>query len=86
MASSGDLKHGRGLMEILGHAVIDPTFRKKVFEEPDKLAKEYNLSPQDTEALKNIDRAKIEGAASQVKETSEFAISIVIRGHFDTKA
>ena len=85
MASSSDLKQGRGLMEILGHAVIDPTFRKKLFDEPDKVASQYGLSPQDTLALKNIDRAKIEGAASQVKESSEFAISIVIRGHFDTK-
>jgi hypothetical protein len=86
MASSSELIQGRGLMELVGRAVIDPEFRKKLFDEPESIAKQYGLSPQDSAALKTLDRPKLESAASQVTERSEFAISIVIRGHFDTKA
>jgi hypothetical protein len=72
-------------MELLGRAVIDPEFRKKLFNESDSVAKEYGLSAQDSAALKTLDRSKLESAAGQIAERSEFAISIVIRGHFDTK-
>ncbi len=32
MASSSELKQGRGLLELLGRAVIDPEFRIDLFD------------------------------------------------------
>jgi hypothetical protein len=43
------------------------------------------ISYYNGKALKTLDRSKLESAAGQIAERSEFAISIVIRGHFDTK-
>ena len=73
-------------MELLGRSLIGPDFRKRVFNEPDSVPREYNLSPQDSAASKSIHKQTIEGAAGQIAERSEFAISIVIRGHFDMKS
>ena len=71
-----------GLMELLGKAVVDPAFRDKLFASTDAVASEYGLSAQDKEALKTVDRAKIEEAATQMKSKSHIAISIVIRVKF----
>jgi hypothetical protein len=72
----------RGLMELLGKAVLDIDFRKKLFQEPDAMAKQYQLSTQDTEALKKVDPKTLEAAATQMASKSEVTISIVIRIHF----
>jgi hypothetical protein len=71
-----------GLMELLGKAVVDPAFRDKLFASTDAVATEYGLSPQDKEALKTVDRAKIEEAATQMTSKAQTAISIVIRIKF----
>ncbi len=71
-----------GLMELLGKAVVDPAFRDKLFTSTDAVADEYGLSPNDKEALKTVDRAKIEEAASQMTSRAQTAISIVIRIKF----
>ena len=71
-----------GLMELLGKAVVDPEFRNKLFAEPDAVADQYGLAPSDKAALKTIDRAKIDEAASQITSRSQTAISIVIRIKF----
>jgi hypothetical protein len=71
-----------GLAELLGKAVVDPTFRDKLFASPDAVADEYGLAPNDKAALKTIDRAKIDEAATQMTSRSQIAISIVIRIKF----
>ena len=71
-----------GPMGLLGKAVVDPAFRDKLFASTDVVATEYGLSAQDKEALKSVDRAKIEEAASQVTSRAQTAISIVIRINF----
>lgn len=71
-----------GLMAILGKAVVDPAFRDRLFKDPDAVANEHKLAPDDKAALKSIDRAKIEEAASQMKTRPQIAISIVIRIKF----
>jgi len=69
-------------MELLGKAVVDPAFRDKLFASTDAVAAEFGLSPKDKEALKTVDRAKIEEAASQMTSRTQTAISIVIRIKF----
>jgi hypothetical protein len=69
-------------MELLGRAVLDPEVRNKLFKEPDLLATQYGLAPKDREALKTIDRAKIEDAASQLATRSEVTVAVVVRVKF----
>ena len=71
-----------GLTELLGKAVVDSEFRNKLFSEPDAIADQYGLAPNDKAALKTIDRAKIDEAATQLTSKSQIAISIVIRIKF----
>lgn len=75
---------GRGLMELIGRALIDPKLRERVYKEPEALAKEYQLAPQDEDALRHMDRAKLEEAADQLSGRADFRIAIAIRGHFKT--
>ena len=79
-----DTPRGRGLMELIGRSLIDPKLRERIYKEPQALAKEYQLAPQDEDALMNMDRAKLEEAASQLAGRADFRIAIVIRGHFKT--
>jgi len=69
-------------MAILGKAVVDPVFRDRVFSEPDKVADEHKLAASDRDALKSVDRSKIEGAAKEMKSRPNIAISIVVRIKF----
>jgi hypothetical protein len=71
-------------MELIGRALIDPKLRERIYNEPEALAKEYQLAPQDEDALSNMDRAKLEEAAGQLAGRADFRIAIVIRGHFRT--
>jgi hypothetical protein len=82
MASTEHPARNHGLMELLGKAVVDPTFRDRLFASPDTVADEYGLAPDDKAALKTIDRAKIDEAASEMTNRSQIAISIVIRIKF----
>jgi hypothetical protein len=76
---------GNGLMELLGRALIDPKVRDQIYSDPDTLAKQYNLGPVDRDALKNLERSKLDEAASQLAGRADFAIGVMIRGHFDVK-
>lgn len=82
MPESNQPPKNRGFMELVGRAVMDPEVRKQLFSNPDALAKQYDLSPADTEALKGIDREKLEEAAAQVSNRPDFTIAIFIRIRF----
>jgi hypothetical protein len=82
METSKPSSENNGLMAILGKAVVDPVFRDRLFKEPEAVAGEYKLAPTDKAALKTIDRAKIEEAATEMKTRPQIAISIVIRIKF----
>jgi hypothetical protein len=82
MATTNEPPEHRGLMGLLGRAVLDKQVRDKLVREPDALAKEYHLSQSETEALKKVDPKAIEDAASQMTSRSEVSISIVVRVKF----
>ena len=82
METSKPGNENNGLMAILGKAVVDPVFRDRLFKQPDAVADEHKLAPADKAALKTIDRAKIEEAATEMKTRPQIAISIVIRIKF----
>jgi hypothetical protein len=78
---SGD-KPGRGLTELLGKALTDKEMRSKLFADPDGTARAFNLSGQDTEALKKLDSAKFEHAATQLASRQEWTVKVVVSKKF----
>jgi len=75
---------GRGLMELLGRALIDPKLRERIYKDPAALAKEYQLAPQDEDALRHFERGKLEEAAGQLSGRTDFRVGVVVKGHFKT--
>jgi len=46
------------LDEVLGRAVRDPQFRRTLLDNPEQAAAEYNLSADEVDELKSIDKGK----------------------------
>jgi len=42
------------LEAIIGKAILDPAFRRTLFRNPEKIRKEYDLTPKEVAALKTI--------------------------------
>jgi hypothetical protein len=72
------------LTEILGRALIDPEMKERLLRNPDSIARQYDLSEQDRDALRTLDYAKLEAASGALSGRSEARISITIKGHFST--
>jgi hypothetical protein len=72
----------KGLVELLGRALVDSEFRKALLDDPDKLADEAGLSELDKDALGKVSREQLEDAASRLGTHSEFRVFIAIAGHF----
>lgn len=60
----------KSLNELIGRAVLDPNFRRRLFEDPEQtLAEEgYDLGPEIIEKFKNLDIDAAEEAVSQLDE------------------
>lgn len=52
---------------ILGRAIVDPNFRKTLFECPADVAKEYEMDEESLAAIKQIDRSSIEKLAKSLE-------------------
>ena len=76
---------GRGLEALLGQAWMDENLRQQIMRSPDDVAKRFKLTKRDAASLRGIDQQELSAAASKLNAKSQFAIMIVIRGHFDVK-
>lgn len=63
---------------ILGKAIVDPNFRKTLFECPSDVAKQYELDEESLKAIKQIDRGSIEKLAKglEARITKDAAVII----------
>lgn len=57
----------RSLVELLGKVLVDEALRDKLFTDPVSVARCFNLSSEETEALQKLDRRKLEHAAAVVR-------------------
>jgi hypothetical protein len=57
----------RQLIELLGKALIDNELRDKLFADPEAVARSFDLSPKETEAIKRLDRQEFERAAVDLR-------------------
>jgi len=57
----------RGLIELIGKALIDHDLRDKLFNDPETVARRFDLPFEEAEALKKLDRRAFERAAAAVR-------------------
>lgn len=64
MATQEDLR------TVAGKAVADPAFRQKLLDDPEAAVKEagIDLSPEQLDALKNMDKAELEKGLADLDE------------------
>jgi len=56
------------LEKIIGKAVVDGEYRELLFSEPDKALEGYELSEEESAALKGLEREKFNTAATEIEE------------------
>ena len=78
----GNGSPGRGLVELIGRALTDKEIRKRLFEDQQKLAAEFDLPEKDIEALSTLDPGLFENAAERLVGRAEWTIKVVIKKSF----
>ena len=53
---------------IIGRAVTDPEFRELLFTNPDEALEGYELSEEEAESLKQIDKDKLEAGLGEMED------------------
>ena len=54
--------------QIICRAVLDTQYRELLFKSPDKAIAGHDLTPQETTAIKNLNREKFNGALGALEE------------------
>jgi hypothetical protein len=55
------------LNELLGKALLDEQLRDRLFMDPETVAREFNLTEAETEAIKRLDRQKFAKAIDRLR-------------------
>jgi hypothetical protein len=55
------------LNELLGKALLDEQLRDRLFTDPEAVAREFNLTGPETEAIKRLDRQKFVQALDRLR-------------------
>ncbi len=53
---------------IVGRAILEPEYRKLLFSDPGKAMEGYELTGEETEAIKGLDSEKFDVVANQLEE------------------
>lgn len=75
----------RGFTELIGRALIDPDFRRLLYQDRDSATAGYSLSPGDRAALDAIPQSAIDehSLSRDAKEPVAVRIMIGVAGHFN---
>jgi hypothetical protein len=57
----------RQLTELLSRALLDEELRDRLFAAPEAIAREFNLSGAEAEAIKCLDRRKFEQIVARLR-------------------
>lgn len=59
--------------QLVGKALLDPQFRERLFSDPDKAIQEagFDLTPEEVELVKSVDKGKAETLATEMGAISE---------------
>jgi hypothetical protein len=61
------------LERLVGRAVLDPKFRERLFADPERAIREegFDLTPEEVELVKSVDKQKAETLAEEIGATPE---------------
>ena len=64
-----DARHmpSRQLTELLSRALLDEELRVRLFTDPEAIAREFDLAPAETRAIKLLDRRKFEHRVARLR-------------------
>jgi len=76
MATEEDLR------AVAGKAIADPAFRQKLMDDPEAAVKEagIDLSPEQMDALKNMDKAELEKGMTELDSRLTMACWAKVQG------
>ena len=57
----------RQLTELLGKALLDRELCDRLFADPEAIGREFGLLPEEVQAIKRLDRQKIEAAIARLR-------------------
>ena len=56
------------VQNIIGRAIVEAEYRSLLFDNPEKALEGYELTEDETQSLKSLDKERFDEAASQVEE------------------
>jgi hypothetical protein len=59
----------RQLIELLSRALLDAKLCDSLFAEPEAMAKAFDLSPDETQAIKRLDRLKFDQQVARIRSS-----------------
>jgi hypothetical protein len=57
----------RQLTELLGRALLDKELRDRIFANPEAIAREFDLPAAEAQAIKLLDRSKLEATVTRLR-------------------
>jgi hypothetical protein len=57
----------RQLTELLGRALLDKELRDRIFAHPEAIAREFDLTAAEAQAIKQLDRPKFEATVARLR-------------------
>ncbi|GAB2209213.1 hypothetical protein ROS1_60340 [Roseibium sp. ROS1] len=72
----------KGLIELLGRALTDKELRAELLNNPEDMAKRFDLTEKDVEAISKLDPETLEEAAEKLAGRAEWTIKVVISKSF----
>jgi hypothetical protein len=67
MTLRSDCRPSRALMKLLAGALLDQELRERFFADREATAREFDLLPDEIDALKRLDRRKFERSATKLR-------------------
>ena len=82
MTTTPAAKPSRGLTELLGKALTDHDLRERLFADPEATGRDFDLSDADHKAIKTLDRAKFEHAATELANRQDWTVKVQVSKSF----
>jgi hypothetical protein len=68
LKSDASGRPSRKLTEFLSRALLDEELRDRLFADPDAVAREFGLASEEVDAVKRLDRGKLEQRAARLRQ------------------
>jgi hypothetical protein len=66
--SKGGYMSAETVQTIIGRAIMEPEYRALLFSDPDKALEGYELTAEEAQSLKSMDKEKLDAVAGELEE------------------